>query len=185
MHLKLSLFPDVFKFNVLYLEFYWKPYKILFSLLRVYYLLLIFMLLSRPIHLASLSPPACLCFCSCWNAHLLKISEIPQIVAKYLRCIKTSSALKIFRHPCLYTLLSWITQPQASLGTIIIANFTCCSSSHLTTPHVPPPINIGKNLYEPWQSQRELSTSHVSNLWEKITINRHSKIASVRMVLLE
>jgi len=29
------------------------------------------------------------------------------------------------------------------------------------------------------------SASHVSNLWEKITIKRHSKIASVEMVLLE
>lgn len=53
-----------------------------------------------------------------------------------------------------------------------------CSISCLETPHIPTLINIGKNLYEPWQSQHELSASHVSNLWEKITIKRHSKIDS-------
>lgn len=70
-----------------------------------------------------------------------------------------------------------------------MANFTCapesCSISDLETPHILTPTNIGKNLYEPWQSQYEHSASHVSNLWEKITIKRHSEIDSVRMVLLE
>lgn len=89
----------------------------------------------------------------------------------------------------LKTLLSLITKPQTRIASIIMANFTCAPESYsisgLETPHIPTPINIGKNLYEPWQSQHELSASHVSNLWEKITIKRYSKIDSVRMVLLE